>query len=140
MTESKNIPEDPLDDDLLRELGLDPLEVEEKASPKAAAPAKPRPAAAAPQKPQAATSKSADDFSDGMKRLSQNMPVQLVAVMGKKTLTLKDMMAFKQGQLVAFGKLPSEPLDLVANGKLVAKGDLVLIDGKVGVQIRQVLV
>ncbi len=67
--------------------------------------------------------------------LTADVPVQVVAVMGKKTITVKDLISLKKGQVVELNRFPNEAIDLVANGKLMAKGELVEIDGKLGVQI-----
>lgn len=67
--------------------------------------------------------------------LSAEIPVQVVAVLGKKTITVRDLISFKKGQVVELNRFPNEAVDLVANGKLMAKGELVEIDGKLGVRI-----
>lgn len=70
----------------------------------------------------------------------EDMPIQMVGVLAKKTMTLKDVLALKQGEVVDMKKLPGEHIDLVANGKLIARGQLVLIDGSMGIQIKQIIV
>ncbi len=67
--------------------------------------------------------------------LTADVPVQLVAVMGKKTLTIKEILSLNKGQVIELNRFPNEAIDLVANGKLMAKGELVEIDGKLGVRI-----
>ena len=67
--------------------------------------------------------------------LTADVPVQLVAVMGKKTITIKEILSLKKGQVIELNRFPNEAVDLVANGKLMAKGELVEIDGKLGVRI-----
>lgn len=67
--------------------------------------------------------------------LTADVPVQLVAVMGKKTITIKEILSLKKGQVIELNRFPNEAIDLVANGKLMAKGELVEIDGKLGVRI-----
>jgi flagellar motor switch protein FliN len=67
--------------------------------------------------------------------LAADVPVQVVAVMGKKTITVRDLVDMKKGQVVELNRFPNEAIDLVANGKLMAKGELVEIDGKLGVRI-----
>ena len=74
-----------------------------------------------------------------MGHLSEDMPVQVVAVLGKRTMTLKDVIGLKQGEVIELKKLPQETIDLVANGKLMARGELVLVDGKLGIQIKQLV-
>lgn len=67
--------------------------------------------------------------------LTADVPVQMVAVLGKKTATVKEIISLKKGQVIELNRFPNEAVDLVANGKLVAKGELVEIDGKLGVRI-----
>jgi flagellar motor switch protein FliN len=155
---------DVFDEDLIKELGLDPSDFKNPGAEGAPAPKKkpvtkpvakpaakaegvpPKPAA----KPVAAKPKAEpapapapapkvdtapDDLSDHGKNLTQNIPVQLVAVLAKKAMKLKDVIQMKTGEVLEFRKMPEEPIDLVANGKLVAKADLVLVDGKVGARI-----
>lgn len=67
--------------------------------------------------------------------LVQEVPVQMAAVLAKKSLMLKDILGLKTGEVIDFSKRPEDPLDLVVNGKLVAKAELVLVDGKLGAKI-----
>lgn len=165
----------PLDDELLKELGLEPTgpaprEVPPAPRPAAAKPAVPRgpsapvgppglgrgvppprkpgvpetkpPAPSASARPAsvAATPAQSDEqFQQSLSRLSEDMPVQVVAVLGKRTMTLKDVIGLKQGEIIELKKLPQDTVDLVANGKLMARGELVLVDGKLGIQIKQLV-
>ncbi|MBX7149093.1 FliM/FliN family flagellar motor switch protein [bacterium] len=148
---------DPFDEELMAELGLEPG----KAAPaKAAAPKPPVTQQRAPITPPASQPKTADPVTGKTQiverpkpsappasqvspadneQVALDMPVQVVAVLGKKTITLKEILSLKQGELFELKKLPQEQIDLVANGKLVARGDLVLIDGKMGLQIKQII-
>ncbi|MBI2346368.1 MAG: FliM/FliN family flagellar motor switch protein [Deltaproteobacteria bacterium] len=67
--------------------------------------------------------------------LAADVPVQVVAVLGKKTIALRELLAMQSGELIDLGRPPTAIVDLVANGKLIAKGELVEIDGKLGVRI-----
>lgn len=67
--------------------------------------------------------------------LTADVPVQLVAVLGKKAISIKEILSLKKGQVLELNRFPNEAVDLVANGKLMAKGELVEIDGKLGVRI-----
>lgn len=97
--------------------------------PRPANPTSRAPAAAQPAPPAAA---KPDPRAAG---LTADVPVQLVAVMGKKTLTIKEILSLNKGQVIELNRFPNEAIDLVANGKLMAKGELVEIDGKLGVRI-----
>jgi len=72
---------------------------------------------------------------DEVVEMSKDIPVQLVAVIGKTTISLKDLMNYQMGQVIDLGRPPSETVDIVASGKLFARGELVDIDGKLGVRI-----
>ncbi len=70
-----------------------------------------------------------------MAGLTADVPVQVVAVLGKKVTTIKEIISLKKGQVLELNRFPNEAIDLVANGRLIAKGELVEIDGKLGVRI-----
>ena len=67
--------------------------------------------------------------------LSADVPIQLVGVMAKKTISMKELVELRMGSVLELNRPASEQIDLVANGKLIAKGELVEIDGKLGVRI-----
>lgn len=89
---------------------------------------------AQPQKPVAPKHEVVEPQVE-LNRVSEDIPVHLAAVLAKKTLKLKNVLEFKPGEILDFKKLPQDPIDLVANGKLIAKAELVLIDDKVGARI-----
>ena len=136
-----------MDDELLQELGLEPkapakppkgppLGAQPKAPPRPpAVSAQPQPRPSAP----VASKQAPESARSTGESFAKDMPVHVVAVLGKKTMTLAEVIAIKQGEVIDFKKLPQESIDLVANGKLVAKGELVLIDGKLGIQIKQLM-
>jgi len=70
--------------------------------------------------------------------LTADIPVQIVAVLGKKNVTVKDIVSMKMGQVLELNRLPNEAIDLVANGKLIAKGELIEIDGRLGVRVLKI--
>lgn len=71
--------------------------------------------------------------------LSADMPVQVVVVMGRKGVTVKDLLDLQGGQVVEMDCAPTDPVEIVAAGKVIAKGELVEVDGKLGVRILQLL-
>ncbi|MFH1874118.1 MAG: FliM/FliN family flagellar motor switch protein [Pseudomonadota bacterium] len=79
--------------------------------------------------------KKNQNFSEEVLAMSSDIPVQLVAVIGKTTISVKDLMNYQMGQVIDLGRPPGETVDLVASGKLFARGELVDIDGKLGVRI-----
>jgi flagellar motor switch protein FliM len=81
------------------------------------------------------TSTSSGPIDRQVAGLSADVTVQVVAVLGKKATTVKEIVSLKKGQVIELNRFPNEAVDLVANGKLMAKGELVEIDGKLGVRI-----
>ncbi|MBI4367012.1 MAG: FliM/FliN family flagellar motor switch protein [Deltaproteobacteria bacterium] len=82
------------------------------------------------RKPEAAA-----PLGDRAAHLAEELPVQVVAVLGKKTFALRELLALQRGQILDLGQEISTVVDLVANGKLIAKGELVEVEGKLGVRI-----
>ncbi len=70
---------------------------------------------------------------------AQDVPVQLVVVMSRKGISMKELLELRSGQVIDFDKSPTEAVDLVVGGKVVAKGELVEIDGKLGVRVLKLL-
>lgn len=75
------------------------------------------------------------DKEDDMLDIAADVPVQVVAVMGKKNVTLKELASMRIGGVVELDRPANEIVDLVAGGKLIAKGELVEIEGKLGIRI-----
>ncbi len=72
-------------------------------------------------------------------QMTADVPVQVVAILGKKTISVKELVGFKMGQVIDLARPINETVDLVAGGKLVAKGELVDIDGKMGVRVTKLV-
>ncbi len=100
-------------------------------------PAAPAPAqAAAPAEPPVEDARSAaDEFAESLLSLAPDVPVNLVAVIGKSATTVGELMKVRVGQVVDLGRPPSETVDVVVNGRLIARGELVDMDGSLGVRI-----
>lgn len=71
--------------------------------------------------------------------VASDVPVQVIAVMGKKNITLKELAMLKLGSVLELNRPANEVVDLIAGGKLVAKGELVEIEGKLGVRIAKMM-
>lgn len=162
---------DVFDEDLMKELGLDPDEIEAVRSkvpePKRArqvnpsegakatvdatdhasvsTPSRPEPSQADPlpkpvlsppsKKKTLQTEMPAESRPAAGEQMAGGISVHLAAVLGKKTITLRDVAGLKSGEVLDFNKQPQDLIDLVANGKLVAKAELVMVDGRVGARI-----
>lgn len=70
-----------------------------------------------------------------MEPLLGDMPVAVVVELGRVELTAEEIVCLRPGQLLELGRSPTDPVDLVVNGRLLAKGELVEIEGQLGVRI-----
>jgi type III secretion system YscQ/HrcQ family protein len=68
-----------------------------------------------------------------------DIPINVVVELGRVQLTADEVIRLRAGQLLELGRSPSDPVDLVVNGKLLAKGELVEIEGALGVKILSLL-
>ncbi len=68
-----------------------------------------------------------------------DVPMKLTAVLGRAVLYLKDVLDMGSGSVFELDRLAGEPIDLMVNNKLVARGEVVVIDEKFGVRVTETL-
>ncbi len=71
--------------------------------------------------------------------LIQDVPLQVTVRLGKSKMTIKDILDLGEGSIVELDKLAGEPVDLLVNGKLVAKGEVVVIDENFGFRVKDII-
>jgi len=71
--------------------------------------------------------------------LFANIPVDVSVELGRSTVSLKEIFEFSEGSIVELDRLVGEPLDLVVNGQVVAKGEVVAIDNNFGLRIKSIV-
>ena len=67
-----------------------------------------------------------------------DVPVRVTVEVGRTRLTLADLVELGPGSLVTLDREAHEPADILVNGKVVARGEVVTIDGNYGVRITSV--
>ncbi len=112
----------------------------EVTKPVAYPPASPAANAAATAPKPAEAPVPAADAAQGAVGLDALMDVQLSMTLrfGSKTLLLRDVLDLSPGSVVELDRKVQEPVDLLLEGKLVARGDLVVIDGNYGLRVTYV--
>ncbi|MDO8644504.1 MAG: FliM/FliN family flagellar motor switch protein [bacterium] len=70
---------------------------------------------------------------------ASDISVSLEAVVGRKGLSVKDLLSLRIGQVVEMDRGVHDTVDLVVGGKLIGKGELVDVEGKIGVKVTQIL-
>ncbi|MBK8097377.1 MAG: flagellar motor switch protein FliN [Planctomycetes bacterium] len=78
---------------------------------------------------------------EGQKNLDLLLDVEIpIAVeVGRTQMSLEDILQLVPGSVVALDKKAEEPVDLRVNGKLVARGEVVLVDDTYGLRITQIV-
>jgi len=67
-----------------------------------------------------------------------DVPVEVTVELGRKKLTIAELLALSKGSTVELGKVAGELLDVRVNGHLVARGEAVVINDKFGVRVTEV--
>jgi flagellar motor switch protein FliN/FliY len=65
--------------------------------------------------------------------------VTLAVELGRTKKTLQEILQFSEGTIVELDKLAGAAVDVLGNGKLIAKGEVIVIDENFGVRITEVL-
>ena len=68
-----------------------------------------------------------------------DVPLQISAELGRASLSIKEILQLVPGSVVELDKLAGEPVDLLVNGKLIAKGEVVVTDENFGVRIIEII-
>ncbi|MGQ0505339.1 MAG: FliM/FliN family flagellar motor switch protein, partial [Myxococcaceae bacterium] len=72
--------------------------------------------------------------NDGAELLN-DIPLQIAVELGRVPVTAEEVVALKVGQVVDLARVPGEPVDLSVNGKVIARGELVEVEGHLGVRV-----
>ena len=74
----------------------------------------------------------------GNLRLINDIPLQVTVELGRTHKSLQEVMNFGVGSIVVLDRLAGEPVDVIVNGKRIAKGEVVVIDENYGVRINEI--
>ena len=68
-----------------------------------------------------------------------DVPVELAVEVGRTKMTIREALALGPGSIVTLNRLAGEPVDLLVNGKPIARGEVVVIDEEFGLRVTEVL-
>jgi len=71
--------------------------------------------------------------------LIMDVPLDFSVVLGKSRKTIKDILSMSTGSVVELDKMTDEPLEIYVNGKLIAEGEVVVINESFGIRITNIL-
>ncbi len=85
-------------------------------------------------------------FDDGLSAaekknisLIMDLPLQVTVELGRTQKLIRDILEFGSGSIIELDKLAGEPVDILVNGKAIAKGEVVVIDESFGVRITDII-
>ncbi|MGH2889749.1 MAG: flagellar motor switch protein FliN [Solirubrobacteraceae bacterium] len=78
------------------------------------------------------------DGAGDLRRLSA-VPVDLSVEIGRARMSVGETLELREGSVVTLDRMAGEPVDLLVNGILIARGEVVVIDEQFGLRLTQVL-
>ena len=89
---------------------------------------------ALPDAPAADENKSAGDLAPVF-----DVPVSISAVLGKSSLSVAQLLQLSQGSVLELDRKVGEAIDIYVNNRLVARGEVVIVDERLGVTMTEII-
>lgn len=71
-----------------------------------------------------------------------NIPVDVQMVLGSASMPVSDLMALQKGSVVALDRRIGEPVDVVVNGRMIARGEITVMDNdtsRFGIRLTEII-
>jgi flagellar motor switch protein FliN/FliY len=81
---------------------------------------------------------AAPDAASDLERL-RDVPVELAVEIGRTRMTIGETLELGPGSIITLNRLAGEPVDLLVNGKPIARGEVVVIDEEFGLRVTEVV-
>jgi flagellar motor switch protein FliN/FliY len=75
---------------------------------------------------------------DDLQRL-QDVPVELAVEIGRTRMTIGETLALGPGSIVSLNRLAGDPVDLLVNGRPIARGEVVVVDEEFGLRVTEII-
>ncbi len=69
-----------------------------------------------------------------------DVPVQVSVVLGATSMPLSSILKLGKGAVIELERTVGEPIDVFVNNKKVAKGEIVIVDEKIGVTLTEIVI
>ena len=91
------------------------------------------------------------DFMDNAKEAQQSteenitlqsvyeIPVQISIVLGKAVMPVTQLLKLGKGSVIELDRKVGDPVDVFVNGRIVAKGEVVIVNDKIGVTLTEII-
>ena len=71
-------------------------------------------------------------------RVLENIEVKLTVEVGSTEIKIRDLLKLNEGSVVELDRLAGDPLDILANGTTIAKGEVVMVGERFGIRFTEV--
>ncbi|MHB8997401.1 MAG: flagellar motor switch protein FliN [Armatimonadota bacterium] len=95
-------------------------------------------ATAAGEPSAASTPSRTQDANLGNLAAMLDVPLRLTVELGRAELPLAEVLALKPGSVVELDRFPGEPLDMYANGRLIARGEIIVLNDIFGFRVTDI--
>ena len=68
-----------------------------------------------------------------------DIPLELSVEFGKVKIIINDLIQLGQGSIIELERSVGDPLEIYINGKLIARGDVVVVDDKFGIRVSDII-
>ena len=81
-----------------------------------------------------------ENKADGIENLKvlENIDVELTVEVGRTEITIRELLRLNEGSVVELERLAGDPLDILANGVKIAKGEVVMVGERFGIRFTEV--
>ncbi|MCX8031222.1 MAG: flagellar motor switch protein FliN [Thermodesulfovibrionales bacterium] len=88
-----------------------------------------------------------EDFQEGKKSTAPvrdidfllDIPLEVCVELGKTKMQIRDLLQLGQGSVIELEKLAGEPMEVLVNGRLIARGEVVVVNEKFGVRLTDIV-
>ena len=67
------------------------------------------------------------------------IPVQVTVVLGRTTMQVNQLLKLGRGAVIELDKKVGEPIDIFVNNRLIARGEVVVVDDRIGVTMTEII-
>ena len=68
-----------------------------------------------------------------------DIPLEVVVELGRSKVLINELLQMTKGSIVELSKLAGEPMDIFVNGKIFARGEVVVVNEKFGVRLTDII-
>ena len=72
-------------------------------------------------------------------RLLENIDVALTVEVGKAEIKIRDLLRLNEGSVIELDRLAGDALDILANGTMIAKGEVVMVGERFGIRFTEIV-